>query len=316
MQRYSYQQSRAEQLAAGLGWFSIGLGLAELAAPDAVARFIGLRDDSTTTSVLRAYGAREVGNGLAILMQPGNPTWLWSRVGGDALDLASLASAARHEVVDRERVGVAAAAVLGVTALDVICARQLSAGGEQRDQRLASRSQAVHVERVTTVSRPIEDVYQFWKNFENFPRFMRHLESVQVTGNRRSRWCATGPAGMRVEWEAETIRDDENEWIAWRSLEGSDVQNSGSVRFTRAPGARGTEVRVQLQYTPPGGALGRSFAWLFGEEPDQQIHEDLHRFKQLMETGEIPLSEGPGLWRAAQPPADPEQIRKLSGVRR
>ena len=205
MQRDSYQQSGAEQLAVGLGWFSIGLGLAELTAPDAVARFIGLRDDSTTTSVLRAYGAREVGNGLAILMQPGNPTWLWSRVGGDALDLASLASAARHEVVDRERVGVAAAAVLGVAALDVICARQLSAGGEQRDQRLASRSQAVHVERVTTVSRPIEDVYQFWKNFENFPRFMRHLESVQVTGDSRSRWCATGPAGMRVEWEAETF---------------------------------------------------------------------------------------------------------------
>jgi uncharacterized membrane protein len=172
------------------------------------------------------------------------------------------------------------------------------------------------VERVTTVSRPIEDVYHFWKNFENFPRFMRHLESVQVTGDRRSRWCAKGPAGMRVEWEAETIRDDENEWIAWRSLEGSDVQNSGSVRFTPAPGARGTEVRVQLEYTPPGGALGRSVAWLFGEEPDQQVHEDLHRFKQLMETGEIPLSEGPGLWRAAQPAADPEQIRKLAGVRR
>jgi uncharacterized membrane protein len=208
------------------------------------------------------------------------------------------------------------AAVLGVAALDVICARQLSDGGYQGRQRLASRSQPVMVDRVTTVSRPIEDVYQFWKNFENFPRFMRHLESVQVTGDRRSRWCATGPAGMRVEWEAETIRDDENEWISWRSLEGSDVQNSGSVRFTRAPGARGTEVRVQLQYIPPGGALGRRVAWLFGEEPDQQIHEDLHRFKQLMETGEIPLSEGPGLWRAAQPPADPEQIRKLAGVRR
>jgi uncharacterized membrane protein len=121
---------------------------------------------------------------------------------------------------------------------------------------------------------------------------------------------------MRIEWDAETIRDDENEWIAWRSLEGSDVQNSGSVRFTPAPGARGTEVRVQLQYSPPGGALGRSVAWLFGEDPDQQVHEDLHRFKQLMETGEIPLSEGPGLWRAAQPPADPEEVRRLAGVRR
>jgi uncharacterized membrane protein len=315
MQPYENEQSRGEQLAVGLGWFSIGLGLAELAAPDAVARFIGLQDDETTTSVLRAYGGREIGNGLAILMQPDNPAWLWSRVGGDVLDLASLASAARRDDADQRRVAAASAAVLGVTALDLICAQQLSV---RRPRRQAVRSQVegVQVERVTTVSRPIEDVYQFWKNFENFPRFMRHLESVHVTGDRRSRWCATGPAGMRVEWEAETIRDDENEWIAWRSLEGSDVQNSGSVRFTPAPGARGTEVRVQLQYSPPGGTLGRSVAWLFGEEPDQQVHEDLHRFKQLMETGEIPLSEGPGLWRAAQPPADPEEVRKLAGVRR
>jgi uncharacterized membrane protein len=315
MQRYENDQSSAEQLAVGLGWFSIGLGLAELAAPDAVARFIGLRDNSTSRATLRAYGAREIGTGVAILMQPENPTWLWSRVGGDVLDLASLASAARREDADQQRLGGAAAAVIGVAALDVICARQLSARHSDASTR-ARRAEGIQVERVTTVSRPIEDVYRFWKNFENFPRFMRHLESVQVTGDRRSRWCATGPAGTRVEWDAETIRDDENEWIAWRSLEGSDVQNSGSVRFTAAPGARGTEVRVQLQYSPPGGALGRSVAWLFGEEPDQQVHEDLHRFKQLLETGEIPLSEGPGLWRAAQPPADPEQIRKLAGVRR
>lgn len=318
MQRYDDEQARGGQLAVGLGWFSIGLGLAELTAPDALARFIGLRDDSDTRSVLRACGAREIGTGLAILVQPDDPTWLWSRVGGDVLDLASLASAARHDNADRQRVGAAAATLMGIAALDVICAQQLSAD-RSAGRALAPRQRREHdvyVERVTTVSRPIEDVYQFWKNFENFPRFMRHLESVQVTGDRRSRWCAKGPAGMRVEWEAETIRDDENEWIAWRSLEGSDVRNSGSVRFVPAPGARGTEVRVRLQYTPPAGALGRGLAWLFGEEPDQQVHEDLHRFKQLMETGEIPMSEGPGLWRAAQPAADPEQIRKLAGVRR
>jgi uncharacterized membrane protein len=94
------------------------------------------------------------------------------------------------------------------------------------------------------------------------------------------------------------------------------VENSGSVRFSRAPGARGTELRVQLQYSPPAGALGRGIAWLFGEEPNQQIAEDLHRFKQLMETGEIPISDGPGLWRAAQPPSSPEQLRDFVGVQR
>jgi uncharacterized membrane protein len=119
---------------------------------------------------------------------------------------------------------------------------------------------------------------------------------------------------MSVEWEAEMLEEREHEWIAWRSLEGADVPNSGSVRFRRAPGARGTEVRVQLQYSPPAGKLGKGIAWLFGEEPSQQIHEDLHRAKQLLETGEIPVSEGPGLWRAAQPASDPRELRNLAGV--
>jgi uncharacterized membrane protein len=110
------------------------------------------------------------------------------------------------------------------------------------------------------------------------------------------------------------LEDREYEWIAWQSLEGSDVSNSGSVRFRRAPGARGTEVRVQLQYSPPAGALGKGIAWLFGKEPSQQIHEDLHRAKQLLETGEIPISDGFGLWRAAQPAADPRELKDIAGV--
>jgi uncharacterized membrane protein len=172
----------------------------------------------------------------------------------------------------------------------------------------------VRVEQVTTINRPIDEVYTFWRNFENFPRFMRHLESVQQLSGPLSRWRAKGPAGMTVEWEAEMLEEREHEWIAWRSLEGADVQNSGSVRFQRAPGARGTEVRVQLQYNPPAGALGKGIAWLFGEEPSQQIHEDLHRMKGLLETGSVPLSEGPGLWRAARPASDPREIKDLAGV--
>jgi uncharacterized membrane protein len=176
------------------------------------------------------------------------------------------------------------------------------------------RANRVRVERVTTVNKPVHEVYEFWREFQNFPRFMRHLESVEVLGDRRSRWRAKAPAGRTVEWEAEMLEDRQDEWIAWRSLPGSQIENSGSVRFQPAPGARGTEVRVQLQYSPPAGRLGRSIAWLFGEEPEQQIHDDLHRFKQLMETGEIPLSDGPALWRPAQPARDPQEIRKLAGV--
>jgi uncharacterized membrane protein len=311
--RYTRNEDSHEdgsRLARGLGWFSIGLGLAEVAAPRAVARRIGIREDDSTNSVMRAMGSREIANGVAILAQPDRARWLWSRVGGDVVDLSALGTAFSQEDADRRRLTAATMAVLGVTALDVLCAGKMSVrGGPER----ASRRSGVRVEEVTTINRPIEEVYGFWRNFENLPRFMRHLESVQKIDERRSRWRAKAPAGMTVEWEAELVQDVRDEWIAWRSIKGSGIRNSGSVRFARAPGARGTEVRVQLEYSPPAGALGRTVAYLFGEEPEQQIHEDLHRFKQLMETGEIPLSEGFGLWRAAQP-STPERIKSLAGV--
>ena len=308
-----YDGGRGEALALGLGWFSIALGAAEVLAPRSVARLIGVAEDDTTSSVLRAMGMRELGNGIAILSEPDRAAWLWTRVGGDAVDLSLLGSAFNRDSADRGRLAAATAAVVGVTALDVICAQQLSSAGRERP--LASpASQGVRVERVETINRSVEEVYRFWRNFENFPRFMRHLESVQVLDERRSRWRAKAPAGMTVEWDAEIVQERENEWIAWRSIEGSQIDNSGSVRFQRAPGARGTEVRVQLQYSPPAGALGRGVAWLFGEEPAQQIKEDLRRFKQLMETGEVPLSDGPGLWRPAQPPKSADEIKAIAGV--
>ena len=307
-----------EQLALGLGWFSIGLGLAEIMAPRSVARFIGL-SDTASTATLQTFGAREVANGLAILAQPDKAAWLWSRVGGDALDVSYLAAGFADERTDSGRLAAAMAAVLGVTALDVLCATQLNSGtagyrGRARRRRSSAERNGVRVERVTTIKRPIEDVYQYWRHFENLPRFMRHLESVETLPGGRTRWTAKAPAGMTVEWEAELLQDRRNEWIAWRSIPGSDIDNSGSVRFTEAPGARGTEVRVQLQYTPPAGTFGRTVAKLFGEEPEQQIHEDLHRFKQLMETGEIPMSDGPSLRRPAQPARDAAEIRSLAGV--
>jgi uncharacterized membrane protein len=148
------------------------------------------------------------------------------------------------------------------------------------------------------VNRPPEEVYNLWKNYENFPRFMYHLESVKVTGDKRSHWVAKAPAGMTVEWDAETIQDIPNERIAWRSLEGSTVPNSGEVRFERAPGGRGTIVRVAVEYRPPAGPIGAAIAKLFGREPGQQIREDLRRLKQLIEAGEIITTEGQPAGRA------------------
>jgi uncharacterized membrane protein len=190
--------------------------------------------------------------------------------------------------------------------LAILAAQRFSS--TERGATLNKRSaMSVHVEEVATINKPVGEVYRSWKKFENFPSFMRHLESVHMLNNGRSRWRATAPAGTTVEWEAEMVEDREGELIAWRSVEGSQIQNSGTVQFRPAPGARGTELRVRLDYRPPAGRLGRGIAWLFGEEPEQQIRDDLRRFKQLLETGEIAVSDGTGLWRPARPASAPSK---------
>jgi uncharacterized membrane protein len=203
-------------------------------------------------------------------------------------------------------IGIAAAGLLMVAQFG----RRWRAPAPER-----SRS-GVHVHEAVTINRPIGDVYGFWRNFENFPTFMAYLESVRSIDTHRSRWRAKGPAGLTVEWDAEIVEERENELIAWRSMPGSSVQHRGAVRFEHAPGGRGTEVHVELEYNVPGGELGRGIAWLFGREPEHEIHSDLRRFKQLLETGEIPVSDGPGLWRPAQPAERPADLKALMGVSR
>lgn len=155
--------------------------------------------------------------------------------------------------------------------------------------RLGGR-RGVHVEESVTISKPVNEVYRFWRNFENLPRFMRHLESVAVREEGISHWVANGPAGIPVEWDARVINEVENKVIAWQSLEGSTVATAGSVNFEETP--RGTTIRVHFQYDPPGGKLGAAVARLFGEEPNLQVRDDLRRLKQLLETGEIATTEG------------------------
>ncbi|HEX8352599.1 MAG TPA: SRPBCC family protein [Pyrinomonadaceae bacterium] len=150
------------------------------------------------------------------------------------------------------------------------------------------------VEKSVTINRPAAELYSFWRSFENLPRFMNHLESVTAAGPNRTHWVAKAPAGMSVEWDAEVYNEKENELIAWRTLEGSQVASAGSVRFEEAPGGGSTLVRVSLKYDPPGGKLGALVAGLFGENPEQQIDEDLGRFKQLMESGSAGNAPGRG----------------------
>lgn len=278
-----------EGLAAALGWFSIGLGLAEVATPGALAQLIGLRDRSEERLVLRAFGLREIATGIGILSRSRPAGWLWGRVAGDLLDLAMLGWAYASPRNEQAKLAAAAASVAGVTALDVFCAQRLTESSSA--WRLLPKGGTVHTTKTITVNRSPEEVYRFWRDFQNLPRFMKHLESVEVAG-QQSHWVARAPGGTTVEWDAEMTADEPNQRIAWRSLPGAAVENSGEVRFQPAPGNRGTVVRVEIQYHPPAGKLGTLAARLLGEEPSQQIQEDLRRFKRIMEVGELLTTEG------------------------
>jgi uncharacterized membrane protein len=148
------------------------------------------------------------------------------------------------------------------------------------------------VARSVTINQPVEMVYQFWRNFENLPRFMNNLDEVRVTDEQRSHWVAKGPAGASIEWDAQIINDQPNQLIAWKATDDADVPNTGSVRFLPAPGGRGTVVKVRIEYLPPAGEVGHAVAKMLGRSPEQEVREDLRRFKQIMETGEIPTTHG------------------------
>jgi uncharacterized membrane protein len=305
-----------ERLTQALGWFSLGLGLAPIGAPERLSRQVGVDDSRTATTVLRAVGAREILHASGLLLR--HPLWVWTRVAGDAMDLTMLARALAHRSGwRRRRTALATAAIVGITAADVYAAARISAASarsQHSSTALASgsrltRGKTLDVKAAITISRPVEEVYGYWHQFENLPNFMAHLESVRDDG-ARSHWVAKAPAGRTVEWDAEVTEDVPNERISWRSVEKASVSNSGTVRFAPAPKGRGTEVRVEMQYSPPGGAVGAAVAKLFGEEPNQQVRDDLRRLKQVLETGQVSRSEGSpegtkAFRQLAQHPAQP-----------
>lgn len=153
-------------------------------------------------------------------------------------------------------------------------------------------NQPIKVQKTVTIAKPAAELYRFWHDFENLPRFMKHLKEVKVHDSKRSHWTTSGPLGTSVEWDADITEDRENELIAWASVTGADVDNSGSIRFKPAPGNRGTEVKVVTEYNLPGGVIAEAIAKLFGESPQQQLGDDLRRFKMIMEAGEIATTEG------------------------
>jgi len=169
----------------------------------------------------------------------------------------------------------------------------INTAGTGEDTRRALGGQAgTLVEESVSINRPVEELYRFWRNLENLPQFMPHLESVERVTDTLSRWRARGPGGKIVEWNAEVINEVPNQVIGWRSIEGSDVVSAGSVHFDDAGPGRGTQVRVRMQYSPPGGKVGAAVARLLGRDAASEIREDLRRFKQRIETGEVPTTHG------------------------
>jgi len=191
--------------------------------------------------------------------------------------------------------GGATLAALGISRRSPLGIALAAGGGLLLYRGIAAKgawpSTLISVRKAITIDKPPEVLYRFWREFENLPRFMRHLQSVHSSA-RSLRWVSTGPLGKNFSWDAEIVEERENELISWRSLPGSEIENQGSVRFQPGAEGRGTEMRVELMYRPPAGKLGVAFAMLFGEEPEQQIREDLRRFKELMEAGEIATTDG------------------------
>ena len=220
------------------------------------------------------------------------PERLLSVVGGAAL----AAYAARRRGIPGALMAVAGSEMIfrGATGhCPVYQALGVSTAHETNGHAQAIEGSATEIHRSVTVNRPRGELYRFWRDFENLPRFMEHLEGVTVLDDRRSHWVAKGPGGKSVEWDAEITDEREDELISWRAVGQADVPNEGSVRFIDAPGGRGTEVHVTATVKPPAGQLGKLVAKLFGEDPDRQIREDLRRFKQVMEAGEVARGGAP-----------------------
>ncbi|OBH88258.1 SRPBCC family protein [Mycobacterium sp. E2733] len=294
-------------LVKALSGASFGLGLSELMVPEKVAAFAGVDDTPRSRRVIRALGARECGHGAALL---GGPDKLvWTRVAGDVLDMALLVAGVAARGPGRRRQGTVSAVLLtGIAGLDVYTALRTVNGGGRHVNRARHRT----LRAAVTVRRTPEEVYRFWRDLENLPSFMHHLKSVTTGADGQSHWVANAPAGQSVQWDAQITEDDTNRRIAWQSLPGSVIENGGSVEFTPTATGDGTEVRVRIGYHIPGGLFGKATASLFGESPEQQVNDDLRRFKQILETGQVLLSDGSPEGTAAarqlhQRPAQPNE---------
>ncbi len=288
-------------LTRGLGWFSLALATAELVAPAHLARAIGLRPTLRTKLTLRALGLRELVAGASILFQPRRPLPIWARVAGDAMDLGLMAWASTGKKTNKSRAAVALAGLAGATALDVYAAL--------RTTKLQDQAQAPVMFSVT-INKPPAEVYAYFRNLAHLPTFMDWLESVRESADGASHWIAKLPVAGTVEWDAEITEEKVGELIAWKTLPGAPLAHGGRVTFAKAPGRNSTEVRCEMAAGFPG--TGRKSALLAKLFAKPQIKGDLRRLKQIMEIGEVLLSDA-SLHRGPHPaqPAAAKTAKEL-----
>ena len=280
----------AATLSRGLGWLSVALGAAAVLAPRGLSSFVGVGRERG--AIMRGAGVRELATGVGILTQRNPAPWLWSRVIGDVMDLAVLATGLRPGNPGRGRAAASFAAVAGVLALDALAASHFTRhAGHPLVSGVAAPTDLYFETSIATVRSP-DECYRFWRNIENLPRFMESLQSVRALDERRFHWVAQGSAATALEWDCEITEDRPGAALAWRTLNGAQVPNAGSVIFEPAPHGRGTIVRLSIHYRPVGGRLTAALARLLRQDPQAQVREDLRRFKQLLECGELATTRG------------------------
>jgi len=239
-------------------------------------------------SMIQESSLREPASSMTCASQKnvGDTERLGSVIGGGLMIL----SAIRSQPLPALLFGACGAALIyrGVTG-HCECYKALGISTRNDEGRMTAvpAQYGLRYEKSLVINRSAHDLFDFWRDLENLPRIMPHLTSVKDTGGRRSHWVATGPLGVEVEWDAEVYREDTGRFIAWRSLPGGDIDTAGSVHFEEHGAGRGTEVRVSLKYNPPLGKLGANLAWLLGRGVEQEIDDDLRRFRQMMESGSL-----------------------------
>ncbi|MGH9522095.1 MAG: SRPBCC family protein [Terriglobales bacterium] len=198
----------------------------------------------------------------------------FSLIGGGALAGYGM----KHAIGDHSKLGIALAAGGGALVFNGL--------------RPRSHSSGVHLQAAFTINKPVSEVYRYWRDLEGLPKFMRHLESVRKLDDRHSEWTMRGPMGARFTWQSEIVDQAEDRYIVWRSMPGSIVESSSSLQFREAPGGRGTELVAAMHYGRIGNYVGKGLAEILGTVPERVLREELRRFKQLLEAGEIPTVEG------------------------